>query len=73
MVLVVLGLVILDPSFNRPFPHSCEQKHTVEGVVVVVVVVGGGVVTKYSDLYFLRLKPGFRFMVCVHCLRQPPR
>ena len=30
MVLAVLGLVILDLSFNRPFPHSCEQKHTVE-------------------------------------------
>lgn len=30
MVLAVLGLVILDPSLNRPFPHSCEQKHTVE-------------------------------------------
>lgn len=29
--------------------------------------------TKYSDLYFLRLKPGFRFMVCAHCLRRPPR
>lgn len=29
MVLAVLGLVILDPSFNRPSPHS---EHTVEGV-----------------------------------------
>ena len=30
MALAVLGLVILDPSFNGPFPHSCEPKHTVE-------------------------------------------
>ena len=30
-------------------------------------------VTRCSDLYFLRLKPGFCFMVCAHCLRRPPR
>ena len=61
MVLAVLGLVTLDPSFNGPFPHSCEQKHIVEAGCDKI------------QWFVLHLKPGSRFIVCAHCLRRPPR